>query len=77
MAKRIIGIVLVCVGAWIFAAGWSRKDSLVGSMSATGLSIANKFDGGSRTSKHVLYLAGGGLLIVSGAIVAFAGKRSR
>jgi hypothetical protein len=49
---------------------------VIGSLSSTGLSIANKFDGGSRTSKHLFYMAGGGLLIVSGAIVAFAGKRS-
>ena len=76
MLRRIIGLILVCAGTWIFAQGWSRKDSLLGSISETGSSIANKFDGGSRTPKHMLYLAGGGLLIISGAIVAFSGKRS-
>jgi hypothetical protein len=76
MLRRIIGLILVCVGTWIFAQGWSRKDSLLGSISETGTSIANKFDGGSRTPKHMLYLTGGSLLIVSGAIVAFSGRRS-
>lgn len=76
MPRRIIGLVLICAGTWIFAQGWSRKDSLLGSMSETGTRIANKFDGGSRTPKHMLYLAGGGLLIASGAVFAFSGRRS-
>jgi len=74
MIKRILGLALVLVGIWLFAAGWSRKDSLMGSLSETGTSIANKFDGGARTPKHMIYLGGGVLLAASGAFLVFSGR---
>ncbi len=75
MQRRIIGLILVCIGAWIFARGWERKDSVLGSLSETGSRIANRFDGGARTPKHMIYLGGGGLMIVCGAALAFRGTR--
>ncbi|MFT3867731.1 MAG: DUF3185 family protein [Nibricoccus sp.] len=72
MIKRILGLVLIFAGVWLFAAGWSRKDSLMGSLAETGTSIANKFDGGARTPKHMIYLGGGVLVAVSGAILVFS-----
>ena len=75
MFTRIIGILLVVGGVWLFAQGWSRKDSVLGSLSETGTSLANKFDGGSRTPKHMLYMGGGVILAASGAILLFRDKR--
>jgi hypothetical protein len=75
MLSRIIGLVLVVGGVWLFAQGWSRKDSLMGSLSETGTSLANKFDGGSRTPKHMVYMGSGVILAASGAILLFRNKR--
>jgi len=74
MLRKILGLALVVAGVWLFAAGWSRKDSLMGSLSETGTSIANKFDGGARTPKHMIYLGGGVILAVSGAFLVFSGR---
>lgn len=69
MIKRIVGLFLILVGVWLFATGWSRKDSLMGSLSETGTSLANKFDGGSRTPKHYVYLGGGAMLAAAGIVL--------
>ena len=75
MFSRFIGLLLVVGGVWLFAQGWARKDSVLGSLSETGTSLANKFDGGSRTPKHMLYMGGGVILAASGAIFLFRNKR--
>lgn len=72
MKKRICGLVLLAAGIWFFSAGWSRKDSLLGALAETGSSIANKFDGGSRTPKHYVYLGGGILLGIAGGFLLFS-----
>jgi hypothetical protein len=69
--NKAIGIILIVLGALLFAQGLSRKDSLVGEASEAGTSIANSIDGGARTPKHVVYMVGGGILVVAGVIVAF------
>jgi hypothetical protein len=69
--SKIIGIVLIVLGGYLFSVGYSRQDSLVGHVSSTADSAANSVDGGTRTPKHVTYMVGGGVLIVLGAIVAF------
>jgi hypothetical protein len=69
--NKAIGIILIVLGALLFAQGMSRKDSLVGKASETGTSIANSVDGGTRTPKHVIYMIGGGIMVIAGAIVTF------
>jgi hypothetical protein len=69
--NKIIGIVLIVLGGFLFMQGVSRKDSLVGKASEAGTSIANSVDGGTRTPKHVVYMVGGGLLVVVGAALTF------
>jgi hypothetical protein len=76
MIRTLLALVLIVAGVWLFAAGWSRKDSLMGSLSETGTSIANKFDGGARTPKHMIYMGGGVVLAVGGAIALFS-RRSK
>ena len=74
MIRKTLGLALVFAGIWLFAAGWSRKDSLMGALSETGTSIANKFDGGGRTPKHMIFMGGGMLLAASGAVLIFTGR---
>ncbi len=69
--NRIIGIVLLVVGIVLFSQGLSRKDSLVGQASEVGTSVANKVDGGARTPKHIIYMVGGGVLVLAGAGMTF------
>lgn len=64
--KNIIGIILIAAGIFLFVQGLNRKDSLVGQASSAGTEIANKVDGGTRTPKHVLYMVGGGVLVLVG-----------
>jgi hypothetical protein len=67
---KIIGIILIVLGGYLFSVGYSRQDSLVGHVSSTADSAANSVDGGVRTPKHVTYMVAGGVLVVLGAIVA-------
>jgi len=75
MLRRIIGFILICVGAWLLIRGWQRKDSLLGSISETGTKIANRFDGGTRTPTHVVYVVGGGLLIACGTVLTLSKRK--
>jgi hypothetical protein len=68
---KIIGIILIVLGGYLFTMGVSRQDSLVGHVSSSADSAANSVDGGVRTPKHVSYMVGGGALVIVGAIVAF------
>ena len=75
--KTIIGIVLIIAGIALFLQGLNRKDSLAGQAATAGTSIANSFDGGARTPKHVGYMVGGGALVVVGVVLmARRGPRS-
>lgn len=68
---RIIGIVLIVAGVVLFSQGLSREDSLVGQADRVGTELANTVDGGARTPKHVVYMVGGGLLVLVGAGMTF------
>ena len=75
MVRTILGILLILAGAWIFATGWSRRDSIMGSLAETGTRIANAFDGGARTPRHYVSMAGGAVLALGGAVLVFTGGR--
>jgi uncharacterized membrane protein HdeD (DUF308 family) len=66
--KKLLGIVFIVVGAFIFIAGFNRKNSLVGEAAEAGTSVANSVDGGTRTPKHVTYMVIGGVLVVVGLV---------
>jgi len=68
---KIIGIILIVLGGYLFALGVSRQDSLVGHVSSAADSTANSVDGGVRAPKHVSYMVGGGALVIVGAVLAF------
>lgn len=68
--NKIIGIVLIVLGVFLFVQGLNRKDSLIGGADKLGTEVANSVDGGSRAPKHVVYMVGGGILVLIGAGVA-------
>jgi hypothetical protein len=74
--KNIIGIILIALGIFLFVQGLNRKDSLVGQASSAGTELANKVDGGTRTPKHVVYMVGGGALVIVGLAVMIRKPRT-
>jgi hypothetical protein len=68
---KILGLIILILGAVLLFQGISRKDSLVGHVATASTDVANSVDGGSRTPLHVTYIVGGGVLMVVGAFFAF------
>lgn len=75
--KTILGLVFIIGGIALFLQGLNRKDSLVGRASEAGTSIANAVDGGGRTPKHMIFMVGGGALVIAGiGVMSYRGSRS-
>ncbi|MBL9207261.1 MAG: DUF3185 family protein [Opitutaceae bacterium] len=72
--SKLLGIVLIAVGGYLFYVGWQRKESLAGGAAELSAKVANKVDGGARLPEHLFYLVGGGVLALVG--VGLALKRS-
>jgi hypothetical protein len=68
--KTILAIILIIAGVGIFFTGLNRRDTIAGQADAIGTNIANEFDGGVRTSRHVGYMIAGGALVLVGIGVA-------
>jgi hypothetical protein len=68
---KIIGLVILVLGAGLLFQGLSRQDSLVGHLATVSTDAANSIDGGSRLPAHVGLIVGGGVLLVLGGLVAF------
>ena len=69
--NKIIGIVLLVVGGFLLVNGFNRQESIVGTASEMGTSMANAVDGGGRQPKHIMMMVGGGLLFIAGAAMTF------
>lgn len=72
--KTLLAIVLIVIGGIVFFQGLNRKNSLAGEAAEMGTSIANNIDGGARTPQHVMYMIGGGALVLVG--IGLAARRS-
>jgi len=72
--KTLIGLVLLCVGVWLFHDGWSMRASLKGKTQSTLAELARHIDGGTRVPEHGWYMIAGGVCVLAGAGVAFAGR---
>jgi hypothetical protein len=68
---KILGLIILILGAVLLFQGISRRDSFVGHVAAASTDVANSIDGGSRTPLHVTYIVGGGVLIAVGAFLSF------
>jgi Protein of unknown function (DUF3185) len=65
--NRILGIILIIVGGYLIDIGVTRKNSLVGQADTAATNVANSINGGTSEPRHVVYIAGGALLIFVGA----------
>ena len=74
--KTIIGLVLIIAGIALFFQGLNRKDSLAGQADKAATSVANAVDGGARTTQHLGYMIGGGVMVLAGiAVMARRGPK--
>jgi hypothetical protein len=74
--KTILGLVLIAGGVALFLQGLNRKDSVVGRAAEATTQVANAVDGGTRTPKHVVFMVGGGALVLAGiGIMSYRGSR--
>ncbi len=68
---KILGLVILILGAVLLFQGISRQDSLVGHVATATANVENSVDGGNHTPLHVTYIVGGGVLIAVGAFLSF------
>ncbi len=74
--KTILGLVLIAGGVALFLQGLNRKDSVVGVAAEASTKVANAVDGGTRTPKHVVFMVGGGALVLAGiGMMSYRGGR--
>ena len=64
--KTVLGLICIVAGIALFFQGINRRDSLAGHADAAATNIANAVDGGTRTSRHMGYMIGGGALVLVG-----------
>ena len=73
---KIIGIVLILLGAYVCYLGTQRRDSLGGSIDTASTKVANTFAGEGHVADHTWYFVGGGALIVVGAVGLLRSNRT-
>lgn len=73
--NKILGIILIAIGAVLIVQGVNRQGSLAGHAESTGKSIANSVDGGDRTPKATVWIVGGAVVAAAGLAVAVSGFR--
>jgi len=73
--KTTIGLVLICVGVWLFHDGWSMRASLKGKTQSTLAGLARHIDGATRVPEHSWYMVAGSVCVLAGAGVLFAGRK--
>lgn len=74
--KRVVGLILLIIGVWLIHSGWTRRESLAGKAEAKIAEIGRKLDGESRAPDYLWQLAGGGVLVLAGAVLLIAKPKS-
>lgn len=64
---KIIGLILIIVGAYICYLGNSRSKSVAGGVDTAVAKVADKVTGEGHTTDATWYYVGGGVLILVGA----------
>jgi uncharacterized membrane protein len=64
--KKIVGIVLIILGAYLCFLGNQRRTSLAGGLEDASAKVAGKIDGAAHVSDATWYLVAGGGLVVLG-----------
>jgi hypothetical protein len=65
---KIIGIILILVGAYVCYLGNSRRNSVAGGVDTAVAKVADKVTGEGHTTDATWYYVGGGVLILAGAV---------
>jgi hypothetical protein len=73
--KLGLAVLLIAVGAWLFMTGYNRRNSIAGAAADFGTTVANKFDGKTRTTEHTTYMVAGGAIALVGLVVAVRSLR--
>jgi LPXTG-motif cell wall-anchored protein len=73
--KTLIAILLIVAGVWLFNDGWQRRASLKGKTQSALADLARRVDGDTRVPEHNWYMIAGGVCVLAGAGVLFAGKK--
>ena len=73
--KTLIALLLICTGVWLFHSGWVRRDSIKGKTQSALADVARRFDGDTRVPEHNWYMIAGGVSVLAGAGVLFAGRK--
>lgn len=73
--KTLIALVLICTGVWLFRTGWEARDSIKGKTQRALADVARRFDGETRVPEYSWYMIAGGVSVLAGVGVLYAGQR--
>lgn len=73
--KTLVALALVGIGVWLFHDGWTMRDTFKGKTQRTLASVARSIDGETRVPEHSWYMIAGGVAVLAGAGVLFAGRK--
>jgi len=73
--KTLVALLLICTGVWLFHTGWLRRDSLSGKTQSTLAGWARHLDGETRVPEHSWYMIAGGVSVLAGVGVLYAGQK--
>ncbi len=73
--KTLLGLLCICVGVWLFHSGWVKRESFKGKTQAMMADVARSFDGSTRVPEHNWYMIAGGVSVLAGLAVIYAGRK--
>ena len=73
--KTLLGLLLVCIGVWFFNTGWTMRASFKGKTQTMMADVARSFDGSTRVPEHNWYMVAGGVSVLAGLGVIYAGRK--
>ncbi len=73
--KTLIAVLLLCTGVWFFHTGWMKRVSIKGKTQSAFANMARSFDGETRVPEHSWYLVAGGVSVLAGVGVLYAGRK--
>ena len=73
--KILIALLLIGSGVWLFHTGWLRRDSIKGRTQSALVDVARRFDGETRVPEHSWYMIAGGVSVLAGVGVIYAGRK--
>lgn len=72
--KTLVALLLIGAGVWIFHTGWMQRSSLKGKAQAALASAVRRLDGETRVPEHSWYMIAGGVSVLAGIGLVYAGR---